>query len=88
MLADEHCSYFIDTPSTVKAMFTQRMYRSLGLTAHLGWARLLVDRFRDLVEIHAPARQHTSNARYFSPDDEDAFEQENYANPETPHHTH
>jgi hypothetical protein len=31
-------------------MFTQRLYRSLGLAAHLGWARLLVDRYRDLVE--------------------------------------
>ena len=29
-------------------MFTQRLYRSLGLAAHLGWARLLVDRYRDL----------------------------------------
>jgi hypothetical protein len=52
-------------------MFTQRLYRSLGLAAHLGWARLLVDRFRDLVEVPD-----------FAPDDEDAFEYENYHNPD------
>jgi hypothetical protein len=38
-------------------MFTQRLYRSLGLAAHLGWARLLVDRYRDLIEVPAPTRE-------------------------------
>jgi hypothetical protein len=28
-----------------KGMFTQRLYRSLGLAAHLSWARLLVDHY-------------------------------------------
>jgi hypothetical protein len=47
VLANEHCSLFANKPSEVKGMFTQRLYRSLGLAAHLGWARLLVGRYRD-----------------------------------------
>ena len=61
-----------------------------GLTAHLGWARLLVDRHRDLVQVPAAAGQHTSGSRnphHFTPDDEEAYEHENYFNPDTtPHH--
>jgi hypothetical protein len=41
-------------------MFTQRLYRSLGLAAHLGWARFLVDRYRDLVEADSKRRQQQS----------------------------
>lgn len=87
-LAAEHCSYFADQPSSVKAMFTERLYRSVGLTAHLGWARLLVDRFRDLVELPVPSRQASANTHFFTMDDEDAYEHESYMNPENPHHTH
>ena len=64
-------------------MFTQRLYRSFGLAAHLGWARLLTDRFQDLVEIPAPTRQSPDGHRDFTPDDEDAFEYETYHNPDT-----
>jgi hypothetical protein len=53
-LANEHSSFFACRPSEAKGMFTQRLYRSLGLAARLGWARLLVDRYRDLVEIPVP----------------------------------
>ena len=57
--------------------------RSLGLAAHLGWARLLVDRYRDLAEIPAPTREGPgSGRRHFAPDDEGAFEYENYHNPD------
>ena len=90
VLADEHCSYFSEKPSAAKAMFTQKLYRSLGLTAHLGWARLLVDRYRDLVQIPAAARQQTSRRHntphHFTPDDEDAYEHDAYLNPDYPHH--
>ena len=54
-------------------MFTQRLYRSLGLAAHLGWVRLLVDRYRDLVEIPSPSREDSGGCHHFSPDEEDAF---------------
>jgi len=66
-------------------MFTQRLYRSFGLAAHLGWARLLTDRFRDLVEIPAPTRQSPDpdGHRVFTPDDKDAFEYETNHYPDT-----
>jgi hypothetical protein len=38
VLANEHRSFFADKPTEAKGMFTQRLYRSLGLAAHLGWA--------------------------------------------------
>jgi hypothetical protein len=37
VLADEHCSYYSEKQSDAKALFTQQLYRSLGLRAHLGW---------------------------------------------------
>ena len=91
VLAAEHCSFYSEAPSDAKALFTQQLYRSLGLTAHLGWARLLVDRHRDLVQVPAAAGQHTSgsrNSHHFAPDDEEAYEHENFFNPDTtPHHS-
>ena len=57
VLANEHCSFFADKPSEAKGMFTQRLFRSLGLAAQLGWVRLLVDRYRDLVEVPAPTHE-------------------------------
>jgi hypothetical protein len=91
VLAQEHCSYYSEKPSGAKAMFTEQLCRSLGLAAHLGWARLLVDRYRDLVQAPAAAGQHTGGScapHHFTPDDEDAYEHENFFNPDTsPHHS-
>jgi hypothetical protein len=42
VLANEHFSFSADKSSKVKEMITQRLYRSLVLVAHLGWARLLL----------------------------------------------
>ena len=84
-LVNEHCSFFAEKPSEAKSMFTQRFYRSLGRAAHLGWACLLVDSYCDLVEIPASIREGPGGCHHFSPDDEDAFEHENYYNPD---HTH
>jgi hypothetical protein len=53
-------------------------FKTPRLAAHLGWARLLADRYRDLVEVRAPTREDPGGGRHhFAPDDEDAFE---YAN--------
>jgi hypothetical protein len=57
VLANDLCSFFADKPWDVKGMFTQQLCRSLGLAALLGWARLLIDRYRELVEIPAPTRE-------------------------------
>jgi hypothetical protein len=48
-LAADHCEYYEGPPSAVKGMFLTRTRRSLGLTAHRGWARLLTDRMDSLV---------------------------------------
>ena len=37
-------------PSEIKGMFLIRARRSLGLTAHRGWARLLIDRMYTQVQ--------------------------------------
>ena len=42
-LTQENLSYYGACPSVVKGMFQQRVYRSLGLSAHLGWAHLITD---------------------------------------------
>ena len=84
-LANEHCLFFAGRPSEAKSMFTQRLYRSLDLAAHLGWARLLVDRYCDLVEIPASTREGPGGCHHFSPDDEGAFGHENYYSPDQTH---
>ena len=49
-------------------MYTQRIQRAWGHTAHRGWARLLLDRARDLI-IHGPAHRGANGAAM--PTDED-----------------
>ena len=80
LLAEKHCSTYNDEPKDVKTMFIQRIRRSVGLTAHLGWARLLLDRLKDLVQIPG-ASTHTSGWDA-EPDDEEEHERDNYLNPE------
>jgi hypothetical protein len=82
-LALEHCSFYGDkTLKVVKGFFLNQLYRSWGLTAHRGWARLLLDR-RCLVQVpNAPCRRSRA--------DEDHYEEnemESYFHPEAGHHT-
>ena len=49
ILTHEHLSYYSEPPSAIKGMFQQSIYKSLGLSAHLGWARLLIDRTKEQV---------------------------------------
>ena len=83
-LATEHCGYYSDKKrGVVAAFFLSQIYRSWGLTAHRGWARLMLDR-RCLVEVpnaprHRAERAH-ADADY---DEETAFD--NYFNPEAGH---
>ena len=48
--AADHCEYFAALPSEIKGMFLIRARRGLGLTAHRGWARLLIDRMDTQVQ--------------------------------------
>jgi hypothetical protein len=44
--------------------------------------KICLYRYRDLVEVPAPTREDPGGGRHhFAPDDEDAFEYENYRNP-------
>ena len=45
-----HCEFFDAAPSAVKGMFIGRVRRSLGLTAHRGWARVLLGRMDSQVQ--------------------------------------
>ena len=57
-LALENCRIYGDkTLKVVKGFFLNQLYRSWGLTAHRGWARLLLDR-RCLAQVpNAPCRR-------------------------------
>ena len=43
-------------------MYRQRIQKAWGHTAHRGWARLLLDRARDLPIIHGPAHRGANGA--------------------------
>jgi len=83
VFAADHYSFFSDEPTDIKGMYTQRLCRSFGLAAHLGWDRLPADRYRDLIEIPAPTRQSPDGQRNFNPGDEDASEYETCHNPDS-----
>ena len=55
-LARTHVSYYNDDAKRTKGMYRQRIQKAWGHTAHRGWARLLLDRTRDLI-IHGPAHR-------------------------------
>ena len=83
-LATEHCGFYSDKKQgVVAAFFLSQIYRSWGLVAHRGWARLMLDR-RCLVEVpnaprHRAERAH-AEADY---DEETAFD--SCFNPEACH---
>ena len=77
-LTCEHLSYYDACPSVVKGMFQQRIYRSLGLAAHLGWARLVIDRTK--ASIRYPSSGNSPDAA--DPAEDDALENENITNPD------
>ena len=61
-LTAEHLSYYDDRGSkTVKAYYRRVLYRTWGLTAHRGWARLRLDRW-SLVHLYKPRASHGTKA--------------------------
>ena len=65
------------------AFFLSQIYRSWGLTAHRGWARLMPDR-RCLVEVpNAPGHRAERAHSEADCDEETAFD--NYFSPEASH---
>ena len=81
-LANEHCSYYSDKKTkTVRSYFRNQLYRSWGLTAHCGRARLLLDR-RCLVSTCNTPRGFSNRSNYRSElDEETAYA--SYMNPES-----
>jgi len=67
-LARTHVSYYNDDAKRTKGMYRKRIQKAWGHTAHRGWARLLLDRARDLI-IHGPAHRGANGAAM--PTDED-----------------
>ena len=76
LLARSHFFASVIDASVVKGMFQQRIYRSLGLAAHLGWARLVIDRTKANIRYPNPG----NSAGVADPAEDDAFENENITN--------
>ena len=64
----ENRAYYNDDAKRTKGMYRKRIQKAWGHTAHRGWARLLLDRARDLI-IHGPAHRGANGAAM--PTDED-----------------
>ena len=70
-LTAEHLSYYGDRGSkTVNAYYPRVLYRAWGLTAHRGWARLMLDR-RSLVQAPNAPRDQSQHPRARNDDDEE-----------------
>jgi len=67
-MARTNVSYYNDDSKRTKGMYRQRIQKAWGHTAHRGWARLVLNRARDLI-IHGPAHRSTNDTAM--PADED-----------------
>ena len=67
-LARIQVPYYNDDAKRTKGMYRQRIQKAWGHTAHRGWARLLLDRTRDLI-IHGTVHRGANGAAM--PTDED-----------------
>jgi len=81
-LTAEHPSYYGERGSkTAKAYYRRVLYRAWGLTAHRGWARLMLDR-RSLVQAPNAARDQSQHPRARNEYDEET-DYESYMNLES-----
>jgi len=60
-LARTHVLYYNDDAKRTKGMYRQRIKKAWGHTANRGWARLLLNRARDLIT-HDPAHHGANDA--------------------------
>ena len=67
-LARTHVSYYNDGAKRIKGMYRHHIQKAWGHTAHRGWARLFLNRARDLI-IHDAAHYGANGAAM--PTDED-----------------
>ena len=80
-LARNHVSYYIDDAKRTKGMYKQRIQKAWGHTAHRGWARLLLDRARDLI-IHGPTRHGANHGATMPTDEDDQYDHFFFNHPE------
>ena len=87
MLTHEHLSYYSEHPAAIKGMFQQSIYsnsnsnyRSLGLSAHLAWARLLIDRTNEQIK-YPDAQSNRRKSRDNGDDDANAHESDFHPEP-------
>ena len=71
-LARTHVSYYNDDAKRTKGMYRQRIQKAWVHTVHRGWARLLLNRARDLI-IHGPAHRGADGAAMPTDDQDDHF---------------
>ena len=80
-LTAEHLSYYGDRGSkTVRAYYRRVLYCAWGLTAHRGWARLMLDRRSPVQAPNAPRDQSQHPRARNDYKKETAYE--SYMNPE------
>ena len=66
-LAARHTQFFSTSAVEAKGMYKQRNRAAWGYAAHRGWARLLLDRHRDLI-VHGPRATRNAGGTF---DDEE-----------------
>ena len=66
-LAAYHIQFFSTSAVEAKGMCKQRIRAAWGHAAHRGWARLLLDRHRDLI-VHGPRATRSAGGKF---DDEE-----------------
>jgi hypothetical protein len=74
-LAADHIQFFSTGAMEAKGMYKQRIRRAWGHAAHRGWARLLLDRRKDLI-VHRP--RATRGAGCKTDDDEQRRQVDNH----------
>ena len=81
--AADHCEYFAALPSEIRGMFLIRARRGLGLTAHRGLARLLIDRIDTQVQRHEfpQAPEPAWGSTKASAQDDEAMDAHHYHHP-------
>ena len=85
LIASEMCAnyrqFYDMSPKDGRALFLQQVRRSWGLHAHRAWAKLLLDRCRDLVQTEHPNHSRGPAQNWTNEDDAEAHAHFHHHNP-------
>ena len=85
LIASEICAdyrqFYDVSPKDGRALFLQQARRSWGLHAHRAWAKLLLDRCRDLVETEHPNHPRGPAQNWTNEEDAEAHAHFHHHNP-------